>query len=159
MSKGASPEWYTPSELIEAGRAALGGSIDLDPASCAAAQEVVQAGDYFTREDDGIEMPWPSGARVWLNPPYGREVISPFVQRAIDHDGPAVVLTNNQLDARWAHALLASVSVWCILERRVRFRSPGSTKRPSPLQGQAVWGLRVDVALFVEAFGPYGPCL
>jgi ParB family chromosome partitioning protein len=67
----ASVEWYTPETIVEFARYVLGG-IDLDPASCEEAQTVVRAERYYTREQDGLEHPW--AGRVWLNPPYGRDV-------------------------------------------------------------------------------------
>jgi len=50
-----SDEWYTPAWVIDAARAVLG-QIDLDPASCARAQDVVKAGHYWVREDDSLQQ-------------------------------------------------------------------------------------------------------
>jgi hypothetical protein len=62
-------EWYTPARYIEAVRQVLG-YIDLDSASCALANETVQATRYFDLEIDGLEQDWPG--KVFLNPPYGK---------------------------------------------------------------------------------------
>jgi hypothetical protein len=67
--QGKSNEWYTPARYVEAARRVMGG-IDLDPASCALANETVKAAQYFSEEDDGLTQEW--HGRVWLNPPYGR---------------------------------------------------------------------------------------
>jgi hypothetical protein len=50
-------EWYTPSRYVDAGRRVLG-AIDLDPASCARANETVKASIYWTKADDGLKQPW-----------------------------------------------------------------------------------------------------
>jgi hypothetical protein len=46
---------YTPAAHIEAARAVLG-TIDLDPASNAQAQQTVKAEQFFTPEDDGLNV-------------------------------------------------------------------------------------------------------
>lgn len=64
----ATPEHFTPSPFVEAARQTLGG-IDFDPASCAAANRVVRATHYLTKEDNGFTRAW--AGRVFLNPPGG----------------------------------------------------------------------------------------
>ena len=105
--------WYTPPRYVEAARRVLGG-IDLDPASSDEAQATVRAGTYYTVDDDGLARPWPSGARVWMNPPYGAGIVGPFVKKAIAHDGPAVVLVSASTDTAWGQSILAEPgSIWC----------------------------------------------
>ncbi|SRR6266568_527608 len=65
----SSNEWYTPSKYIEAAREVMG-TIDLDPASCELANQVVKATKYYTKEDNGLMHPW--YGNVWLNPPFGK---------------------------------------------------------------------------------------
>ena len=50
-------EWYTPPECLKAVYDVLG-SIDLDPASSDAAQKIVRAKAYFTKEQDGLKQDW-----------------------------------------------------------------------------------------------------
>lgn len=67
----ASNEHYTPPDIVEAARVTMG-CIDLDPASCAVANEVVRAACYF--DEGGLAKRWQGGTRpfrVFLNPPGG----------------------------------------------------------------------------------------
>lgn len=64
-----SNEHYTPPHIVLAARAVLG-RIDLDPASCAAANTLVQASRFFSKYEDGLAREW--SGRVFLNPPGGR---------------------------------------------------------------------------------------
>jgi len=134
---GGSDEWYTPVEFIEAARAVMGG-IDLDPASCEVAQATVKADRFFTKEQDGLAQPW--AGNVWLNPPYSRELIGPFVAKLLaDYQAgavrQAVVLTNNDTETGWFHALADMALCFCFTKGRVHFTSP-HTKADSPRQGQ-----------------------
>lgn len=61
-------EHHTPDFIIEPARFSMG-QIDLDPASCAAAQARVRARHCFTKADNGFTRPW--HGRVFLNPPGG----------------------------------------------------------------------------------------
>lgn len=64
----ASSEWYTPPEILDAGREAVGGEFDLDPASSPAANRHVRASTYYTLQTP-LEARRPWSGRVWLNPP------------------------------------------------------------------------------------------
>jgi hypothetical protein len=64
----SSGERFTPKYIVEAARATLG-NIDLDPASCARANEIVQADTFFCRGDDGLNENWSWCGHVFLNPP------------------------------------------------------------------------------------------
>jgi ParB family chromosome partitioning protein len=69
-----SNEHYTPAWLAQAAREVMGW-IDLDPASCAAANAVVRANVYhgFDRGTDGLQRAQATGwvGKVFLNPPGG----------------------------------------------------------------------------------------
>lgn len=68
-----SAEHYTPISIVEPSRLALGGRIDLDPASSARAQEAVKA-EVWRGEEPGtigaLAYEWHGG--VFLNPPGGK---------------------------------------------------------------------------------------
>jgi hypothetical protein len=73
-------EWWTPEDLVEMAREALG-AIDLDPATTAEANKIVRAGRVFTKQDDGLKHEW--HGRIWLNPPYSQPLIEEFVSKMV----------------------------------------------------------------------------
>jgi ParB family transcriptional regulator, chromosome partitioning protein len=153
-----SDDRYTPRHLIEAARVALGGAIDLDPASCAEANAVVQARHYFTIADNGLAQPW--RGRVWLNPPYSDPL--PWLQALVRHAqggqvDAALALLPCAGSPRWARLAWAQAAGVCLLSQRVQFwprrRDDESNDRDS-----AVFYFGPDAARFRRAFEPLGVC-
>ena len=150
-------EWYTPSELIEAARFAMGG-IDLDPASSAIANQTVKATEYFDVQRNGLIQKW--YGRVWMNPPYAAELIGKFADKVVQSYSDreieqAIILVNNATETQWFQTLIGCASAIVFPRSRVRFLTPnGSTG--APLQGQAIVYIGEKKERFLEAFRAFG---
>jgi hypothetical protein len=154
---GEDDEWFTPPDIIEKAREALGG-IDLDPASHALAQLTVRGQTFFTAADNGLARPW--FGRVWLNPPFNRSLLSLFVEKLLSEYArgaveQAVLLTHDYTDVEWFHAAARAAQVVCFVSGRLRFRSPCGDEC-SPRQGQALFFFGPSDAAFRRSFGEVG---
>jgi len=153
-------ERYTPAEYIDPVRKVLG-TIDLDPASCKQAQKTIKAKRFYTVADDGLTKPWKG--RVFLNPPYHRELAPKFVDklvgefesRRVTH---AVMLTNNTTDVDWFDVALRHAQSICFAQSRIRFHVPEGPD-VSPTQGQMFFYFGSDVARFERIFCKIGGCV
>jgi hypothetical protein len=153
-------EWYTPPEYIDAARKVMGG-IDIDPASCAKANKTVNAKRFFSKNDDGLIKEW--HGRVWMNPPYARDVVDAFSAKLaaevrVKRVTQACVLVNNATDTFWFQNLAGIASALCFPESRVAFLDPSGEPKGKPLQGQAVIYVGDNVAEFVSEFSSIGMC-
>jgi phage N-6-adenine-methyltransferase len=149
-------EWYTPRDYIEAARQAMGG-IDLDPASCDVAQVNVQAGRFYTIEDNGLDKKWTGN--VWLNPPYSKELIGLFAAKVAGESErfrQAVVLVNNATETAWFHQMVSVASAVCFFRGRIRFLDKTGKPANTPVQGQAAIYIGPNVDAFRRAFSPMG---
>jgi hypothetical protein len=151
-------EWYTPPDIIEAAGRVLG-DIDLDPASHVLPQAWIKAKTFYTVADNGLERPW--RGRVWLNPPYCRELMGPFVDKLLaEHTSGAVeqaiLLTHGCTDTRWFHATARASPAFCLLFGRVDFITPSGDKVASSTHGQTVFYLGVNDSTFVQVFAELG---
>jgi len=172
LASSESNEHYTPSIIVEAARELMGG-IDLDPASCAEANETVRAEMFYDQSDGGLSLGWPG--RVFLNPPYGWDESSK--QPGKSRSG----VSNQQL---WSQALFSGYGqgvtteavgifgarigeawfqpLWghCIcFPRRVAFNTPGGGVGTQPNGATAIVYLGPQVERFVEIFSEIGQCV
>jgi ParB family chromosome partitioning protein len=160
-------EWYTRPQYIEAARAVMG-SIELDPASCAAANQIVKAERYYTKEQNGILQPWRARS-LWLNPPYGRSAkmqghhlstIKLFVDKCLEtyqrgDVEQAIILATTEVNAKWFYPL------WqypiCIPDHRVNFIVPEQQKNKySQMFGTCFVYLGQNETKFNEVFSRFG---
>jgi hypothetical protein len=146
-------ERYTPWEYIEAVCKVLG-EIDLDPASCVEAQSVVRAKRYFTVKDDGLQLEW--HGRVFLNPPYHKQLLPAFVSKLVAEVGSgrvtsAILLTNNCTDTGWFAEAHSVCDALCFTRGRIGFTVPGGSV-VAPTQGQCFFYFGTDVEKFADVF-------
>lgn len=130
-------EWYTPQKYVDAAREVMGG-IDLDPCGTTTSNETVRAKIVYTESIDGLGMKW--NGRVWLNPPYGRQVAK-WVDKLLwefdlGHVTEAVLLVNAVPDRKWFKRLFRFQI--CFVDHRIRFLRPDGTPGPSPTHGNAI---------------------
>lgn len=142
-----SPEWYTPPEVVEAVVLALG-AIDLDP--CAESARRIPAAAHYTVDDDGLEQGW--RGRVYMNPPYGREIGDWVDKLVMEYEAgnvtEAVALVPGRIDTAWYRRI---ASVACHVTGRLRF----SGADPAPFPSVALY-LGPNVDSFCAAFDGLG---
>lgn len=150
----ASDGWYTPTHIVTAAREVLG-AIDTDPATCAAAQAVVQAARWYTEVEDGLLQPW--YGRLWLNPPYSAP--SKWTDKALSHYATgevtsALILTNSYTETGWWQRM-AGVGAMLFFAGRMQFWHP-SKESGNNRTGQTLCYLGADRACFAAVFSRYG---
>ncbi len=133
-------EWYTPSNIIELSREALG-VIDTDPCSNETAQQVVKACQFYTVETNGLDKSW--YGNVWMNPPYSAALIKQFCAKLkneylVGNTTAFITLTNNATETKWFKDLYEVSSVVCFLTKRVKFLNSNLVPANTPLQGQVL---------------------
>lgn len=159
INQSNSNEWYTPQRFTNAARLLMGG-IDLDPASCAYANEWIQAATYYTIETNGLEQEW--YGRVWMNPPYGKvknkSGAGLWVDRLIEqyecgNVTEAVCLVNAVPGELW-FAPLWEYPI-CFPKQRIKFVAP--VKKHNPTHSNALVYFGPQIERFVEIFSQFGP--
>jgi ParB family chromosome partitioning protein len=157
LTTSLSEEWYTPSWLLNRIRRVLGGVINLDPASCAIANERVRADRFYTKEQNGLALPWLANT-VYLNPPFGkvgRESIAGawadtfFTKYCAGEFEAGVLLTRAACGTGW-FSKYARTQVCMVLDDRVQFMEPTGSNKAGQTVGTALFYVGPNPALFVE---------
>ena len=118
---GNGREWATPPEVFEPLNAEFG--FTLDPCATVANAKCLR---FFTEAQNGLEQSW-SGERVFMNPPYGREV-GVWTRKARDEaqSGTLVVgLLPASCDLKWWHEDIVGHADVRYIRGRVRFLTGG----------------------------------
>lgn len=95
----ATDEWPTPQKIFDGLNAEFG--FTLDPCCTA---ESAKCSKFYTKAEDGLQQDW-STERVFMNPPYGRD-ISQWMKKAYGESlrGALVVcLVPARTDTEWWH--------------------------------------------------------
>lgn len=146
--------WYTPKKYMDAVHGVMNG-IDLDPASCPAANKTIRAKKFYTKEDDGLLQNW--HGRVFLNPPYGRAGPD-FIEKLYNEYGStiseAIVLVNSRAtDADWFQPMFEGII--CFTDHRIDFDSPHE-KPTSSTHGSCFIYFGPNEERFAEIFSRFG---
>lgn len=137
------------------------GDIDLDPASCAQAQDAVRARRFFTKEQDGLRQEW--AGRVFLNPPYAARLITPFVRKLVasyvaGDVQQAILLTNSAGGTGWFNTAWDACSAVAFTAGRISFIKMLDGERVlknSPTQGQSFFYFGPNTDAFGLACQPF----
>jgi phage N-6-adenine-methyltransferase len=135
-----SSEWSTPQYLFDLLDAKYHFELDV----CATAENA-KCGTYFTKENNGLALPW-TPRRCWMNPPYGRG-ISKWIAKAYNESlrGALVVcLLPSRTDTAWWHDYVLHGEV-AFLRGRLKF-SGHQNAAPFPSAIVVFGGENADVA-------------
>jgi ParB family chromosome partitioning protein len=149
-----SNDWWTPKQYIAAVVEVMGG-IDLDPATCLAANKTVGAKKFYTEDSDGLSQEW--RGRVFLNPPYGK-LGSAFAAKLYESLGSgvdeAIMLVNSRAtDADWFQPCFNGVI--CFTDHRIDFDSPYE-KPTSSTHGSCFVYFGPNEIKFADVFARFG---
>lgn len=133
---GQGRDWATPPELFAELEAEF--HFTLDPCCSAATAKCAR---YFTEAEDGLAQDW-AGERVFMNPPYGREIYA-WTRKARESAkvGTLVVgLLPASTDLAWWHDDILAVGAEVrFLRGRVRFHTPAGWANACQPSVVVVW--------------------
>lgn len=146
-----SDEWYTPNHVVYRVLQALG-TIDLDPCSNSKENPIVPAVNVFTKDDNGLMQDW--FGKVYMNPPYGREIAEwvSYLVEQYEHGKvvEAIALVPSRTDTEWFRVLRDYPR--CFVWGRLKFSDNGNA---APFPSMAVY-LGRNLEAFREAFSDIG---
>ena len=166
--------WQTPDEYLNAARELMG-DIDIDPASSERAQERIKAKVYYTKDTNGLDKSW--FGKLLLCPPYGKEILEQFCEKAIveynsGNVTEGVIITNtNTTQAEFFNHVLGVCSAICLVKGCIKWVA-GHEKEQQAIDrmginwhaeyddhGCIVFYLGPNVDGFKRIFSKFGVCL
>ena len=110
-----SEEWGTPQDLFDY----LDGMFHFD-LDAAASVGNAKCSKYYSKDDDALLQDWVG--RVWLNPPYGKQIYW-WMKKAYESVNAecVVVLVHARTDTKWWHDWVMRASEVWFIEGRLKF--------------------------------------
>ena len=150
-----SDERYTPQHVIDVVRKF--GPIACDP--CTIASNPTGAALHYTREDDGLKQPWPADGVIWVNPPYSRGRLKPWITTCYARQTPTnhiLALIPSDLGSKAGAFAASTADGLCFVRGRLKFSTPDGpmtegTKQPSII---VYWGR--ETKRFADTFADLG---
>lgn len=118
---GNGRHWATPPEIFDPLNEEF--NFTLDPC---ATPETAKCVEFFTEEHNGLEQRW-DGHRVFMNPPYGREIYA-WTRKAREEQQRGVLVVGllpASTDLAWWHRDVVGHAEVRYLRGRVRFLTDG----------------------------------
>lgn len=139
--------WITPPQLQQSL-----GRFDLDP--CAADIMPYKTADIMiTKEQDGLKQDW-TGKRVWLNPPYGRDI-----RKFLEKMRRGIALLPARTDNAWFHDLVYPRCHSILFIRgRIRFLCVDGKTKGSPAFASMLCAYSKEDTESIVASGLRGAC-
>lgn len=151
-----SDDYYTCEMVIECARKTLG-RIDLDPASCRAANKTVKADRFFSQADSGLDHEW--SGRVWLNPPFSdwrlwvEKLLTEHASGRIE--AMCILSAMRTTSTQYFRPLLDMIDGLCIITGRKAFGGLGK----QPDDGHCIMYIGNSVESFITQFQEIGVVL
>lgn len=124
--------WATPQEFFDRYNKVYNFELDV-----CATKENAKCDKYYTLEDDGLIQDWAKdGGFIWMNPPYGRDIIK-WMKKAYEESlkGSTVVcLVPSRTDTKWWHEYAMKGDIEFI-RGRLKF---GDSKNSAPFPSAVV---------------------
>tara|TARA_R110002049_G_scaffold230965_1_gene403138 strand:+ start:387 stop:884 length:498 start_codon:yes stop_codon:yes gene_type:complete len=134
MFSSLSSEWATPQNFYE--RLNREFDFTLDPCCT---KSTTKCNKYFTIDDNGLEQDW-SGHKVFMNPPYGRQ-ISKWIKKAFGEgskpDTTVVCLIPSRTDTKYWHEYCMKADEIYFVKGRLKFEM-GENNNPAPFPSAVV---------------------
>lgn len=130
MFSSATDMWATPRDFFDKLNEEFNFSLDV----CATAENA-KCGNYYTKEQDGLSMPW-TGV-CWCNPPYGREIGKWVAKAYASSAGGAtvVMLLPARTDTKWFHDYIYGKAEIRFIKGRLKF---GGSQNSAPFPSMVV---------------------
>ena len=121
----ASDEYYTPLEFIQAL-----GEFDTDP--CVPVDMRWRtAKTMYNKNDDGLKQEW--HGRVWLNPPYSKELITAFMRKMADHGNGIALILPKFGTKLFRECVYPKADGIFVLTKRIKFFDQNYVQQKSPI--------------------------